>query len=90
MIIGKQDADHVLAGGIRAMAETSLDKIAAKVAIHAVVWPAGDVATVSVGIDLHMHVAALAVVAAFACRKQREVAPDDDAYRLFRIIAEAR
>ncbi|WP_164759827.1 MULTISPECIES: hypothetical protein [unclassified Mesorhizobium] len=70
------------------MAETSLDKIAAKVAVHAVVRLAGDIAGISGGIDLHMHVPALADAVAFTRWQQREVAPDHDAYRPFGIIAE--
>ncbi|MER9960341.1 hypothetical protein NKJ72_05170 [Mesorhizobium sp. M0045] len=88
MIIGKKHADYVSAGGIRAMAETGLDKVTAKVAVHAVVRLAGDVAGVSVGIDLHMHVAALADFLTLTRREQPEVAPDDDAYRLLRSIAQ--
>src|SRR5688572_29416925 len=75
MVIGQQDADHVLAGGSRAMAEASLDEVAAKVAVHAVVRPSGDIAAIAGRIDLHMHMAASAVVAALTGREQREVAP---------------
>jgi hypothetical protein len=78
----------VLAGGIRAMAKASLDQVAAKVAIHAVVRSAGRVAGVSGRIDLHMHMATLTVVAAFTRREQLEVASNDDAYSLLRIVAE--
>lgn len=78
----------MLAGGIRAMAETSLDKIAAKVAVHAVVRLAGYVAGISGRIDLHMQMAALADAVAFTRWQKREVAADDDAYRLLWVIAE--
>lgn len=64
----------MLADGHRTMAETSLNKVATKVAIHAVVRPAGNVAGVSGRIDLHMDMAALTVVAAFTRREQLEVA----------------
>lgn len=78
----------MLAGSIGAIAETSLDKRAAKIAVHAVIRLAGNVARVPFRIDLHMHMAAPAIVAACPGRKQREVAFDDNAYGLFGIIAD--
>ncbi|SIT54386.1 hypothetical protein BQ8794_150068 [Mesorhizobium prunaredense] len=78
----------MLADGIRTMAETSLNKIAAKVAVHAVVRLAGNVAGISGRIDLHMQMAALADAVTFTRWQKREVAADDDAYRLLWVIAE--
>lgn len=88
MVVSKQYADYVLPGRARAMAEIRFNKIASEVAVHAVVGAAGYIAGVAVGVDLHVNVAALRVIPAFAGWEQSEIALYDDADHTFGIVAE--
>jgi hypothetical protein len=80
-IIGQEDADDMNAGWRWAMAEPRLDEIAAEITVHAVVWSSRDVAGIAIRIDFHVHMTASLVIATLPCRKEPEVASDDDANR---------
>ena len=88
VVVGKENPDNMGAEGFRAMAEAGFDQVAAKVAVHAVVGSPGDVAGISLGIDLHVDVAALMVLRALQCREEREIALYDHADGLFGVAAQ--